>query len=449
MTNCKWIDRYWAGAFLLFLLTVGVYQKALWFVPASGDDLRILSSVSQTDKPLSYFVNDWGMKNTYRLANGQVDTRRRSYRPLHSISIWLGYRMFGISAFPNQLLNLGLHFLNAALLLRILSRLGIDSFLVLLLTMLSLVSMYTASPAIWVSDRQTLVVALAALILLDHVVDANGRLKGSVNLWLVTGLTIIAVLFQESGLIIPLMAAAIVALGPNARSRWRSLVVCALLVVSYLGLRIWLFGSNAFAYASEGFVFGTKPYTLLSELPWQIGLWARCENVAKNFICVFFPIINPVGRVNTPKDLIADLFWWLPTLVLAVSVTRRPLAKLQWLALAVILLNALLHVQVFRYRVEYISELAFCLYIGASLIWRSDVGKDHANSRQRVAAACCGIIAVVSISQVNHYIHSNWVERQDELTKRHLTTITQNYPISDRIVHQVFGRYALPETKTW
>ena len=95
-------DRYLAGAFFVVLLAFAIYQRALWFVPAAADDLRILSSVSQTRDPLSYFATDWGMQNTYWLTDGRIDTKRRTYRPLHSISIWLGYRMFGVRAYPNQ-----------------------------------------------------------------------------------------------------------------------------------------------------------------------------------------------------------------------------------------------------------------------------------------------------------------------------------------------------------
>jgi len=435
-------DRYYAEAFFLLLLTIAVYGKALWFVPSSGDDLRILSSVSQTRNPLSYFVNDWGMENTYRLGSGQIDSRRRSYRPLHSVSIWMGYRLFGVRAGPNQLVNLVLHILNGLLLLRILRRLGLDVFLALLLATLGMVSLYTASPAIWVSDRQTLGVTLAALVLLNHVVDEKGQLTAWLNPWLVTGLTVVAVSFKESGLIVPLVAGAFVILAPYHGARWRPLAVSVVLVASYISLRVLLFGSNAFAYASEGFVFGNHPYTLLSDLPWHIGLWARFENVAKNFLCVFIPIVDPVGRIDSLNEVIRNVVWWLPTVVLTISVTRRPLTRVQWLALAVIALNSGLHVQVFRYRVEYISQLAFSIYVAASPIWHERHNVSEIVSRRRLAAICCGLLALVSVSQVNHYIQSNWVERQDEMTKRRLATVLQNYPISDDIVRQVLARYA-------
>jgi hypothetical protein len=431
-----------AGAFFIVLLAFAVYQKALWFVPAAADDLRILSSVSQTNNPFSYFATDWGMQNTYRLADGRIDTRRRTYRPLHSISIWLGYRIFGVRAYPNQLINLAFHILNCLLLLRVMRRLGLDVVVALLLVTLGLVSLYTASPATWVSDRQTLIVALATLVLLNHVIDANGQLRTSLNPWLVTGLTIVAVLFKESGLIVPLVAGTFIILTSYTGAKWRDLTICALLVISYAALRVLLFGSNAFAYAAEGFVFGNHPYALLSDLPWQIGLWARFENVTKNFLCVFLPIFGPFGRIDSFGELIKNIFWWLPTTVLAASATRRPITKVQLLALAVIALNSALHLQVFRYRVEYIPELAFCLYVAASPIWWASPDESHGIDRRRLARVCCGVVALVSISQVNHYIQSNWIERQDEMTKSRLATVIRKYPISNRIVDQVLTRYA-------
>lgn len=434
-------DRYWAAAFILLLLATAVYQKALWFVPGSADDLRILSSVSQTRNPLSYFATDWGMENTYRMANGEIDSRRRTYRPLHSISIWLSYRAFGVWAYPNQLLNLILHFLNVLLLLRLLLRLVPNVVPAFLLAMLGLVSMYTVSPAIWVSDRQTLVVATAVLLLISDVVGGEGGLRSSLRPWFVVGLTVVAVSFKESGLIVPVVAGAFVLFFPYTGARWPHFTVCALLALSYIGLRVYLFGSNAFAYASEGFIFGYQPYTLLSDLPWHIGLWARFENVSKNFLSVFLPVFNFFGRIDTRSDLIRNSLWWLPTGVLTVATMRRQLTKVQWLALAVIAANSMLHAQVFRYRIEYISQFAFCLYLAASPIWHASPDEKKGRIRRQLAVGCCGLLALVSISQVNRDIHSSWVERQDEVTKRHLATAIHNYPISGRIVEQVLARY--------
>jgi hypothetical protein len=437
-------DRYWsAAAFVLLLLSVAVYQKALWFVPGSADDLRILSSVSHTADPISYFGTDWGMKSTYRLADGQIDNRRRSYRPLHSILIWLGYRAFGVWAYPNQLLNLILHTLNILLVLRVIRRFGLEVVPAFLLAAIGLLSLYTASPAIWVSDRQTLVVALAAILLIDHVVDENGRLRNSLNPWLVVGLTLVAVSFKESGLLIPIMAAVFVTIAPYTGPRWRHFAVCALLAVCYLGLRVALFGSNAFAYTAEGFVFGNHPYATLSDLSWQIGLWARFENTAKNFLSVFLPIFDPFGRIDSPTELFRSLRWWLPTAVLTIIATRRSITRVQWFALAIVAINSVLHVQVFRYRIEYVPQVAFCLYVAASPLWQASGDTlDGLRRQQLIGITCCCILVLVGTVQVNWYVHSNWLEREDEVTKRRLATVCHLYPISGLIVTQVLERYA-------
>jgi hypothetical protein len=434
-------NRYSASVFLVLLLAAAVYQKAMWYLP-TGDDLRILSSVSQTRNPLSYFATDWGMQNTYLLDNGQRDTARRTYRPLHSISIWLGYRAFGVWASPNQFINLLLHVVNVLLLLRILRRLGLDTFTAFLLATLGLISLYTASPATWVSDRQTLIVGMAALLLIGHIVGSDGELRSNLNPWLIGCLTVIAVLFKESGLIIPLVAGVFIAFAPYKGPRRAHLVVCILLVASYAALRLFLFGTNSFSYASDGFVFGNRHYSILRDLPWKIGLWARFETVAKNFSCVFLPIFDPLGRIDSVRELITNILWWLPTAALSVIATRRPIARVQWLALAVIAINSAVHVQVFRYRVEYVSQMAFCLYVASSPIWREGQAKVASIARRKLAVACCGLLAFVTVSQVNRYVQAGWSERRDEVINQRLTTVVAKYPISASIVEQVLARYA-------
>jgi hypothetical protein len=107
--------------------------------------------------------------------------------------------------------------------------------------------------------------------------------------------------------------------------------------------------------------------------------------------------------------------------------------------LATIAANSLLHAQVFRYRVEYISQFALCIYVGSSPIWH-EIGQ-AATYRRRLAALSAGVLALVGVSQVNRYIQSNLMERQEEMGNR-LTTVVQKYPISDSIVQQVLSRYA-------
>jgi hypothetical protein len=433
-------DGFWSSAALVFLVAIAVYHKALWFAP-TGDDLRILSSVSQTSNPLSYFAGDWGMENTYLLTTGETDTARRTYRPLHSLGIWLGYRAFGVWAFPNQLLNLLLHAANALLLLRIIRRLGLDSVPAFLLAFLGLISLYTASPATWVSDRQTLVVGMAVLVLMDHLLGDDGRLRRTLNPWLIAGLTIVAVLFKESGLIIPVVAGAFIVLSPYEGPKKTHLSICILLVACYMALRLWLFGANAFTYHAEGFVFGNQYYINLRDLPWGVRLWARFETVAKNFVSVFLPIFNSVGRLDETGELVRRAAWWLPTTLLAIAATRRPLTAVQWLALAVVAANSAVHMQVFRFRVEYVSQMAFCIYVAASPIWQRK-GTWVSLTRRPLALGCVGLLVFVTAAQVNRSIDASGIERRDEVITRRLAPVTRKYPISPRVTQQVLTLYA-------
>lgn len=109
---------------LLLLLCVAMFSVALSFVPAKGDDLILLSSVANRKNPFSYFVGGWGLGNN-------------AYRPLHSIFLWLIYRAFGISALPNQLINIALHFVSILLLFRIIQRFQPDRVVSFLLASLS------------------------------------------------------------------------------------------------------------------------------------------------------------------------------------------------------------------------------------------------------------------------------------------------------------------------
>ena len=61
---------------LLLLLCVALFAVTLSFPPTDADDLILLSSVANTQNPLSYFVGDWGLNDRYR--------------PLHSVSLSVG-----------------------------------------------------------------------------------------------------------------------------------------------------------------------------------------------------------------------------------------------------------------------------------------------------------------------------------------------------------------------
>lgn len=182
-------ERYIFAYALILVLGFSIFSTTISFVPANGDDLILLSSVAKISSPLKFFVGDWGLDNN-------------AYRPLHSLSIWLIYHFFGVTASYKQLFNLVLHLAIICLLFRFISRIQPNIIVSLLLTLISLVSMSTISPVTWVSDRPTLFVALFLFLLLNYLYKYEQPFK--VNIPYIVILSILALMSKESGLIVPI-----------------------------------------------------------------------------------------------------------------------------------------------------------------------------------------------------------------------------------------------------
>jgi len=149
------------------------FNISLRFVPVDFDDLVLLSVVKNTNNPLRFFIQDWGFGNY-------------GYRPLHSLSLWLGNRVFGVASGPNQLINIVFHITVILLLFRLINHLQSDRSIAFIFSCLSLVSYYTLSPATWVSDRPTLFVAFFLLII--HELTTKSGLETGLNAFMLIAL---------------------------------------------------------------------------------------------------------------------------------------------------------------------------------------------------------------------------------------------------------------------
>ncbi|MCM3874385.1 MAG: glycosyltransferase family 39 protein [Pyrinomonadaceae bacterium] len=356
------------------------------------------------------------------------------YRPLHSLSIWVGYRIFGVRAFPNQLLSLLLHFFNVLLLYKIVQKVGGDAKLAFLAAAVALVSIYTASPASWVSDRSTLIVGLALLLFLDHLLK-DAQSASEIRPWYIVLLSVIALLSKEGGLIVPFFAlfASVLCLPSSNRSRNKTIVASLMVISAYLILRLMIFHSVIGSFSESGYIFGVRAYDNWASLPRHLQLWALVENVIKNFLATLLPVFNNSGGLQLSHPMI-----WIPTLLLAGSVLSFKLTLPQKLSVIILVLNSGIHSQIFRYRIQYIPLLAFCLFVGASPMLR-----EHA-SRRFIAQGAAALLVVGSIFVVNQYLQNHWLTRYQNLNNKHLSTIIEKYPdqISPQVVEQVLDRYS-------
>jgi len=244
----------------------------------------LLSVVKNTNNPLRFFIQDWGFGNY-------------GYRPLHSLSLWLGNRVFGVASGPNQLINIVFHITVILLLFRLINHLQSDRSIAFIFSCLSLVSYYTLSPATWVSDRPTLFVAFFLLIILNYFVHLGNR--NQPNIFILIILSLLGVMSKESGLIIPLVSVYILITQNEKDSRNKFAIISLLLIiVTYVLFRFIIFGSQAGSYFESGYLYGFKYYESSQMLVGIERIIMVAENIFKNILAIFFPVFDGQGKIS-------------------------------------------------------------------------------------------------------------------------------------------------------
>ena len=411
---------------LILMLGYAFYNIALRFVPIDFDDLVLLSSVKNVNNPLAFFMGDWGFGNY-------------GYRPLHSLSLWLGYQLVGVSSGPNQLLNILLHcaviMLLFALLEKLLSRKHWA--LALALACLGLISLYTASAPTWISDRPTLLVSLFLMILLNYL----ARLKVDENpkAWVLGILSLLALLSKESGLILPLVSLYVLAFESKGKSgKMPAILLLLLLLAAYSIFRFVLFGQNAATYSEAGYLLGRTYYANLEELQGFERLAGYFENAFKNMLAVFLPVFDGQGQLALIGTRLNSLAVLGCTLLLFILSLGRKLTRFQKIALIIILLNGMLHFQLFRYRTLYIPQLAFLIFIASS-----DSLKGEKPARRLLVFLLAALFVLWNTHMLGENLNFELVERVQRLAQ---TTFEQDIlatsnRIDTDIVREIIAKY--------
>jgi hypothetical protein len=414
---------------LLAVLGVAVFAPAVWLPPANEDDLLMLSAVARTRNPGGFFVGDWGLGNS-------------AYRPLHSLTLWASYQLFGVGAAWNQVFNLLLHLVCIGLLYLIVRSIQGDRVLAFLFTAMSLVSLYTESPATWVSDRPTMLVALCLLLWLRVLVPAQAQNPGTPPARLLVMLPVlssIALMSKESGLIIPLFA---LCWGFTAGRRIpgrRGVIGLAIVIVAgYAGFRWLIFGAGASTYAGNGFLLGVLPYSSWADLPASLMTLALFENVVKNIAAPILPVFTESGACLSPGLLVRASPIWISTLALGIMAWRRGLSPIQKAGVAIVLLNAVLHVAVFRHRILYLSQLGFSLFLAGSRI-------ADRSCRRAVAIAFGTVCVVGSLFWVSRDLNVRLVETYQMLRPSAMKSFADQWGgrVDRTVIDRVVGQYSI------
>ena len=399
------------------------YNPALRFVPADFDDLVLLSAVKSVSNPFSFLLRDWGFGNY-------------GYRPLHSITLWLGYQLFGVSSGPNQFINLGLHILVILLLYALLSRLQPNQILAFLFSLLGLVSLYTLSPATWISDRPTLFVAIFLLISLNYLV----RLERSAhpNIPFLAGLSILALMSKESGLLVPLVVIGILFLQFEKSSQTRNVIVGLVLIIfTYILFRFVIFGSQAGTYDESGYLFGFRYYENSGLLSRSDFLIAKLENIIKNTVAIFIPLFDGQGKISLIGTMSNSVILISTTLILIILALSRKLTAYQKVGLLIIILNALVHFQVFRYRTLFLGQMGLAIFLAASPVF------NEKHSLSSAAALAAALLFFWSMHIIGEDLTYQYLARLDLLRGSSFENdiLASSSRIDPDIVRQVITKY--------
>ena len=400
---------------VLAALVFAVYAPALRLPPTNPDDLRYLTSVAATGNPLSYFARDDGVGNNL-------------YRPFMSISLWLAYRLFGAWALPNHAINLGLHFAAAALLFRLARRFKAGTLPAFLVALLFLISPNTANAAEEVFDRPMAAVGIWLLLLIEHLrpslTAGEGAPPSAVRLPYVVSLCMLAVLTKESGLVLPIFVAAFaLALGPGANlsPRTRAWLVAApvAVILVYFLIRVIVFGANATAYDQEGYLLlASRRYAGLSELPAGLKLLAMAENAAKHLLTPVLPVFHRYGQILGGPLLSESAALIASTAALfGLASLGRP-NRLQWAAVLLVMVSAVVHATLYRSRLQYLSQIAFCLYVGASPYLMGRPGSVRwAALRNTLGLALAAVMVLNGLSLIDRNLSESLMVRTRRLDR--------------------------------
>ena len=413
------------GYVLITFIVFSALGTALSFAPANSDDLVLLSSVANTQSPITFFTGDWGLGNN-------------AYRPLHSLTLWFTYHLFGVSAGLNQGLNLLLHSAIICLLYRLILRVHREITISFLLASLSIASIYTVSSETWVSDRPTLFVAFFFLLLLNHLYyDGSGHIG---RLPYIIMLSVLDLMSKESGLVVPLFAIYYgFQIGIPANYRARIVIISTIIIIIYLVFRLAIFGTQANAYQESGYILACIRYEEeeWSTLPKSLQYYAYVENTIKNMMAPFIPVFNDQGGLTSLRRTIVMTPFWLPTVLLVLLSIGRNFSTLQKAALITILLNSVVHHAVFRYRVEFLSQLAVSIFIASSPAINRTVG------RSVLVKILASALLFSGICWSTRSLDATLLARHEMLNVKNLAPIIQRTSLEkeDKVVREVLERY--------
>jgi len=261
---------------------------------------------------------------------------------------------------------------------------------------------------------------LFLLLLVNHLSrhdEPSGNTSAaSVRVSSVAAFSVLALMSKESGLVVPavglLFALMAVRLAP--RHRLNLVVATASIIGLYFGCRHLIFGSDFNAYSQDGYMFlGRVHYADSDDLPGLLRYLNYVENLVKHALAPLLPVFAEGGALLTRQSALRDSPVIVSTVLLFGLAVTRHLSRLQWMALMVIGVNALVHCLLFRIRLHYLSHAALCLFVAGSPF----LGNSQGHGGRRLAIKTLAVIVLVGgILRTGDVLNAQLLNRRRALT---------------------------------
>lgn len=155
-------------------------------------------------------------------------------------------------------------------------------------------------------------------------------------------------------------------------------------------------------------LLGWLHYDNSNDLPPLLLYLNYAENVIKNALAPVLPVFDDGGALLSQRWLLAYSPVIVSTALLCGLVLRRHLSHLQRIALALILVNAVAHFALFRFRLHYLSHAAFCLFVATSPL----LGQRQEHSRKKLAVQTLALVVLAGgILSTSSALHRWLLER--------------------------------------
>ncbi len=165
---------------------------------------------------------------------------------------------------------------------------------------------------------------------------------------------------------------------------------------------------------------------------------AFAENVVKNILAVFLPIFDGQGQLSLIGTKMNSLVVAGCTLLIFLLSFGRKLTRFQRISLVIILLNGLIHLQLFRYRTLYIPQMAFVIFAAAS-----DNLKEEAKARKAVIFLAATRLVFWNMKMIGENLDLEMFERmaQIRLPNFEQDILATSNRIDADIVKQIIAKY--------